>query len=270
MSFCYVLKTIQLKIVNEVKDQSIGPLYGIMADEVTDISNKERLGLVLCYTIGNNIVERLYEYVDCKSITGESVFREIVSIFESAQLSVSDCRAQTYNDAGNMAGQQNRNIAARLKRLVPKAPYFHCASHHLNLALSKACDISDIHCMLNVVKTVGILFKYSPKKQVLLEQCVESFNRGPVENGTRTIYLRKVKLLCNTRWIERHTSIFYFCTFFGVLIYCLEIITQNDDESRKWDRKSITKPGGLLHIMCSSSFLVALNFAQFYLDLHLM
>ena len=270
MSFCYVLKTIQLKIVNEVKDQSIGPRYGIMADEVTDISNKERLGLVLRYTIGNNIVERLYEYVDCKSITGESVFREIVSIFESAQLSVSDCRAQTYNDAGNIAGQQNRNIAARLKRLVPKAPYFHCASHHLNLALSKACDISDIHCMLNVVKTVGILFKYSPKKQVLLEQCVESFNRGAVENGTRTIYLRKVKLLCNTRWIERHTSIFYFCTFFGVIIYCLEIITQNDDESRKWDRKSITKPGGLLHIMCSSSFLVALNFAQFYLDLHLM
>ena len=51
-----------------------------MADEVTDISNKEQLGLVLRYTIGNNIVERLYEYVDCKSITGESVCREIVSI----------------------------------------------------------------------------------------------------------------------------------------------------------------------------------------------
>ena len=56
---------------------------------------------------------------------------------------------------------------------------------------------------------------------------------------------------------------FFFCTFFGVIIYCLEIITQNDDESRKWDRKSITEADGLLHIMCSSSFLVALNCAQF-------
>ena len=90
--------------------------------------------------------------------------------------------------------------------------------------------------MLNVIKTVGILFKYSPKKQVLLEECVESFNRGAVENGTKTMYLRKVKLLCDSRWVERHTSIFDFCTLFGVIIYCLEIITQNDDESRKWDR----------------------------------
>ena len=40
---------IQLKIVNEVKNQSIGPLYGIMADEVTDTCNKEQLGLVLLY-----------------------------------------------------------------------------------------------------------------------------------------------------------------------------------------------------------------------------
>ena len=87
--------------------------------------------------------------------------------------------------------------------------------------------------MLNVIKTVGILFKYSPKKQVLLEECVESFNRGAVENGTKTMYLRKVQLLCDTRWVERHTSIFDFSTLFGVKIYYLEIITQNDDESRK-------------------------------------
>ena len=65
--------------------------------------------------------------------------------------------------------------------------------------LSKAFDISDIQCMLNDIKTVGILFKYFPKKQVLLEECVESFNRGAMENGTKTMYLRKVKLLCDTR-----------------------------------------------------------------------
>ena len=59
-----------------------------MPDEVTD---KEQFGLVLRYTIGNNVVERLYEHVDSKSIKGESVCREIVSILESAQISVSDC-----------------------------------------------------------------------------------------------------------------------------------------------------------------------------------
>ena len=117
--------------------------------------------------------------------------------------------SHTYDGAGNIAGQQ-RGCAARFQRLAPKAPYFHSASHDQNLALSKACNISDIQCMLNVIKTVGILFKYSPKKQVLLEECVESFNRGAVENGIKTIYLREVKLLCDTRWAERHTSNFFF------------------------------------------------------------
>ena len=212
------------------------------------------------YTIGNDVVERLYEYVGCKSITGESVCFEIVSIFESAQLSVSDCRPQTYNGAGNMAGQQ-RGCATRFQRLAPKAPYFHCASHDLNLALSKAYIISDIQCMLNVIKTVGI-FLSIPLRNKYYEN-FESFNRCALENGIKTIYLRKVKLLCDRRWVERHTSIFDFCTLFGVIIYCLEIITQNDDESRKWDRKSITEADGLLHIMGRSSFLVALNSTQF-------
>ena len=213
--------------MNEVKNQSIGPLYGIMADEVTDTSNKEQLGIVLRYTIGTNVEDWLCEYVDCKSITGESVCREIVSILESAQYSVSNCYAQTYDGAGNIAGQQ-RVCAARFRWLAPKAPYFHCAPHDLNLALSKACDISDILCMLNVIKTVAILFKYFPKKQVLLEERVESFNRGAVENGTKTI---KVKLLYDARLVERHTSVFDFCTLFGVAIYFPEIITQNDDKN---------------------------------------
>ena len=70
--------------MNGVKNQSIVSLYGIMADEGTDTSNNEQLGLVLHYTKGNNVAEQLYEYFDCRSITGESVCREHVSVVESA------------------------------------------------------------------------------------------------------------------------------------------------------------------------------------------
>ena len=66
--------------MNKVNNQSIGPLGGIMAEHVTDISNKEQSGFVLRYTIRNNVLEQLYKYVDYKSITGESVFRKIVSV----------------------------------------------------------------------------------------------------------------------------------------------------------------------------------------------
>ena len=56
--------------MNEVKNHVIGPRYGTMGDEVTDTSDNVWLGLVLHYTIGNDVVEQLYQYVDCKSITG--------------------------------------------------------------------------------------------------------------------------------------------------------------------------------------------------------
>ena len=79
------------------------------------------------YTTGNNVVEQLFEYVDCKSITGESVCRETVSILESAEISVSECRVQTYDGPGNMAGQQ-RGCAARFQRLATKAPFSLCSS----------------------------------------------------------------------------------------------------------------------------------------------
>ena len=65
-----------------------------MADEFNDTSNKEQLGLVLCYRIGN--------------ITEESVCCEIVSILEYANPSVTDCGAQTYDGTGNMAHQKKR------------------------------------------------------------------------------------------------------------------------------------------------------------------
>ena len=50
--------------------------------------------------------------------------------------------------------------------------------------------------------------------------------------GVKTVYMREVKGLCNTRWVERHTLFFYFWTLFGATNHCLGIITQNDDESK--------------------------------------
>ena len=52
------------------------------------------------------------------------------------------------------------------QQLALKAPYFYNASHDLNLVLYK---ISDVQCMLHVMKTVGVLFEYFPKKKILLE-----------------------------------------------------------------------------------------------------
>ena len=46
---------------NEVKKQTEGPYYGVSADEVTDSSNWEQLGIVLRYVKEFTPVERLFK-----------------------------------------------------------------------------------------------------------------------------------------------------------------------------------------------------------------
>ena len=128
-----------------------------MADNVTDTSNKEQSGFVLRYTIRNNILEQLYECVDYKCVTRESVCRKVVWILEYAQLSVSDCQSQTNDGAWNMAVQQ-RSCAAQCHQLGPVASYFHCAFHDHNLKLAIACNINDIQRMFNVIKNLWVIY----------------------------------------------------------------------------------------------------------------
>ena len=57
----------------------------------------------------------------------------IISFLNNVNLSHSFfCRAQTYDEAGNMAGHLN-GCSDLFRKKVPKATYYHCASHDLNL-----------------------------------------------------------------------------------------------------------------------------------------
>ena len=66
--------------------------------------------------------------------------------------------------------------ATRFQEVTPRASYFHCASHSLNLALSKASSVTEANCMLAVIKSTGLLFNGSPKRTRHLEKAIETVN----------------------------------------------------------------------------------------------
>ena len=47
--------------------------------------------------------------------------------------------------------------------------------------------------MVDIMRTVVFYVIIPQRKTMLLQQCIESFNRGAVENGIKTLYLRNVK-----------------------------------------------------------------------------
>ena len=228
-----VNKYIQAEIVKNIKNQVAGPYYGIMADEVRDISNWEQLGIALRFIKDGKPVEKLFTYVQCDSTTGESIADEIISEISKAELDPLMCRSQTYDGTGNMAGCQ-KGAAEKFKEKTGNAhaPYYHCASHDLNLAISKSLTVQDVRNMIDAMQSLGVFFMYSPKRQRVLEAAVANCN----EKGL-SISKLKIKPLCQTRWVERHTSLEDLHMLYPAVLDTLDLIASNRD--RNWGSQAV-------------------------------
>ena len=155
------------------------------ADEVTDTSNWEQLGLVLWYMHSGEPTEKLVEYIELDTCTGAAISSAIVKALTNMGLDPQMCRSHTYDGAGNMAGRQN-GCAKNFQQVSPRALYLHCASHELNLALTHASKVPEIYNMVCDLKSVGIFFKYSPKWQRRFEKSIviiEKRNESDTDAG---------------------------------------------------------------------------------------
>ena len=135
-----------------------------MADEVTDVSNKEQLSLVLRYVDLHTLLVREdpVEFFDCDTgISDHDLAGKITSTLEAFGLHLPNLRGQAYDGTGNMAGSVN-GTTALIAVDYPLTLYFHCASHFLNVAVVKSLQITSIRNMMRVVETVFLFFCCSP------------------------------------------------------------------------------------------------------------
>uniref|UniRef100_H3B3J7 HAT C-terminal dimerisation domain-containing protein n=1 Tax=Latimeria chalumnae TaxID=7897 RepID=H3B3J7_LATCH len=244
---------LQYEIVKEVKEQPFKPYFGVMADEVSDISNWEQLGIV------NNEepVERLLMSSECKEIAGGALCNSIIKNLKDAGLNPY-CRAPCFDGAGNIAGQQ-RGCTARFLEHAPRAPYFHCTSHDLYLALCKACKIPEIQRMLETLKNLGTFFKFSPKWQRRLEDSVEIINKERENTEEARISRRKIKPLCETHWIEKHKALEDFEELCEAFVDCLEKTTTEVN----YDAKIVSDANGFLSQITNCSFISAFHSVRY-------
>ena len=111
--------------------------YMIVSDEVKDVSNKERLTIVLWYVDSESLLirEDLVGFTECDTgITGRCLASKITSTLDGYNLYLQNLCGKANNGAGNMAGTTN-GLAAVIAGVYPQALYLRCASHCLNLAV---------------------------------------------------------------------------------------------------------------------------------------
>ena len=118
----YTSKTIQNSLIEVVRQRILRDIisevnrakyYTIIADEVTDLSNKEQLSLALRYVLDGRVKEVFVDFtfveriMFVERITGEMLAQAILQWLATWNLPHSDICGQCYDGASNMAGARS-------------------------------------------------------------------------------------------------------------------------------------------------------------------
>ena len=115
----YTSNTIQNQIITVLANQvtsyiidkvKVARWFTVIADEVVDVSNKEKLSIVLRYidSATMTVREDLVGFFECETgISGRDLVNNIKSTLQGLGLDLSHLCGQAYDGAGNMAGSVN-------------------------------------------------------------------------------------------------------------------------------------------------------------------
>ena len=102
----------------------------------------------------------------------ETITTSLKDILLRCNLTINDCRWQTYDGAANMAGSRN-GVAARISSENPRALYIHCGDHTLDLALHDCVKESEIISdALKVAQDLAVFIRSSPTRMVQYQHTV--------------------------------------------------------------------------------------------------
>ena len=236
---------IRNKIISGIQGKN--KLFSVVADEARDVANLEQMPIIIRYiNMYYEIQESFIGFVECESGTsGHAIASLIEESCHRFGLNMQLCRGQGYDGAGNMSGSCS-GASAIIRSKYPKAIYFHCASHKLNLCIANSCQLRTVSNMMSVITGISNFYNYSPKRQKSLESCLGDYSES-----------LKSKLLpfCKTRWVERLNALEVTIDLIEAVVYSLSEISVNT--GGHWNRDTISQ---------ASSFLKSIDF-EFLINL---
>ena len=166
-----------------------------MADEYSNITNKQQISFCIC-TVDNNseVKEGFQGFYELDSIKGVTLVNAIKDILLTFKLSLQHCRGQTYDGVSNMMRKKS-GVATKLLAEQPKVLVTHCQRHSLSLTvkdLTACCKVS--YDTMSTVREICVLVKYSPKRENILGIMQENF-----EGNFNLHTEEKLEKLCPTR-----------------------------------------------------------------------
>jgi hypothetical protein len=244
---------IQKSLIAEVEKAKF---FTILADEVTSHNSEQ---LALCFRFVDeslNIREEFIDFIALQRITGEHIAVAILEAVEQHGLEATNIVGQGYDGAANMSSSRV-GVQARIKERSPWANYFHCSGHALNLVIAHSCGLVSIRNMLDKMKSVSLYFRFSPKREGLLNSII-------LRTMANSVRKKALLDICRTRWAERHDAYTHFYQSFVYIVRALEIISTGSAAAEDcdaiyadgWDSHSKSEAQSLLHSIACFDFIV--------------
>ncbi|KAL4142011.1 hypothetical protein QTP88_004543 [Uroleucon formosanum] len=228
--------TLKSVISQEINEASC---FSIIADETADISGIEQLSICIRFLKHNNLHEEFIGFYPLKEFDAEFISKTILEACNHMKLDLNKCVGQGYDGCATMAGC----ISGVQKDMYPRAHFFHCASHRLNLVINDLNVLPEVRNCITKIKDTITFFK-------------ESAVRMNVINSSNC----KLTRLCETRFVEKHKSVRQFNEKFIVIVEGLEEMSTSKHFNSK------TKQGSLeiLNAITTPNFIILLSIIAKY------
>lgn len=194
--------------------------FAILADESSDVYDKEQLALCLRYVDKKGkVVERFLGVFHVENTASLTLKDAIQSLLMEHSLSLSMIRGQGYDGASNMKGHANG-----LKKLImdecPSAYYVHCFAHQLQLTLvAVAKENPDCDWFFDQLSFLLNLIGNSCKKVQMLrveqaQRIVEELELDVIESGKGQNQEMSLCRPGDTRWGSHYKTVMHVLSMY--------------------------------------------------------
>lgn len=185
--------------------------YGVLIDEVQDITVVEQLITFVKYVNGNGEAKTVF--LGAKALdspqgpNAESITKKLLDLLADCKLPTNLMSSFVSDGASVMTGK-NSGVAARLKNLQPTLISFHCICHNLALANSDADhSLKPVKNTVTNLTTAWKFFENSPKRTAIFIHMQKELRQlGLTEKNTKKLS-RKIRKACRTRWLSISQSV---------------------------------------------------------------
>lgn len=238
-------------LLNDVRKS---PAFGILTDEVCDISVTENLmTFIQFYRSESESV--CTQFISCKNIlkdfssaNSESITEIILNVLQDDKLDISKLAGFSSDGASVMVGKRT-GVETRLKSENPTLINVHCVCHKLALACASSNDsLTYIKTIETILRQLWQLFENSPKKMAVYLKTQTELKEINLGEKASKIVSKRLRKACRTRWLSLEASVKAVHGDYEAILQTLSILDKSGDAAAT----------GLLKRMKSIKFLGSL------------